>query len=80
MKKVSFRILTLLFLHRHQVVTRKKIFSDVWGLEFDTGTKRLEVQIHYLRRILKDLDSSIAITTHRGVGLSILCMPINENH
>ncbi|MGE8059005.1 winged helix-turn-helix domain-containing protein [Pseudomonas sp. NPDC089547] len=70
-KKISFRMLTLLVHHSERVVTRKEIFKGVWGFDFDTGTKRIEVQLHYLRCILKQLNSSVIIMTYRGTGLGL---------
>ncbi|MFJ4048907.1 winged helix-turn-helix domain-containing protein [Pseudomonas hunanensis] len=70
-KRTSFRLLTLLVHHGDAIVSRQRIFQDVWGVHFDPGTKRLEVQLNYLRQVLRGLDSSTRIVTHRGQGLRL---------
>lgn len=71
MKKTSFRLLIYLISHAGDVVSRQSIFQNVWGVSFDPGTKRLEVQLNYLRTVLRVLNSSTFIETHRGKGLKI---------
>lgn len=72
LKKTSFLLLALLARHPEQIVTRKQIFKEVWDYEFDTHTKRIEVQVHYLRRMLLSLGSSVCVKTHYGTGLSLM--------
>jgi len=71
LKNVPFQLLMLLSQRAQQIISRKEIFKAVWGIDFDTGTKRIEVQLHYLRRILHDVNSTVSIQTHRGVGLRL---------
>jgi DNA-binding response OmpR family regulator len=64
-------LLTLLVSHGDDIVSRQSIFKDVWGFHFDPGTKRIEVQLNYLRKVLRSLDSTTVIETHRGKGLRL---------
>ncbi|MNM31334.1 Heme response regulator HssR [compost metagenome] len=70
-KKTPFRLLVLLVRHSERVVSRMEMFKEIWGFDFDTGTKRIEVQLHYLRQVLSHLSSSVTIKTHRGAGLRV---------
>ncbi|MFW3895096.1 winged helix-turn-helix domain-containing protein [Pseudomonas bharatica] len=70
-KPKSFKILEFLVRHAEQLVTRELIFSHVWGYSFDPGTKVLEVQLSYIRRILIGLGCAVKIDTHRGRGLRL---------
>lgn len=70
-------------LNQDQVVSRTTIFSKVWGYHFDPGTKIIDVQICYLRKILLTLQAPFEIKTFRGKGLSLQMvehkvLPINE--
>ncbi|MFJ4112483.1 winged helix-turn-helix domain-containing protein [Pseudomonas sp. NPDC089758] len=68
----QIRILELLVRHADQVFSRQTIFLNVWGYHFDPGTKVLEVQLSYLRRVLAALGCAVKIDTHRGQGLRLL--------
>ncbi|WP_442119961.1 winged helix-turn-helix domain-containing protein [Pseudomonas sp. SAS7] len=70
-KAKSFRILELLVRHADQVVSRQTIFLNVWGYHFDPGTKVLQVQLSYLRRVLAAMGCALKIDTHRGQGLRL---------
>ncbi|WP_243055261.1 winged helix-turn-helix domain-containing protein [Pseudomonas sp. BP01] len=70
-KGTSFRLLMLLVSNADVIVSRQNIFQNVWGFTFDPGTKRIEVQLNYLRKVLRALGSSTRIETHRGKGLRL---------
>jgi len=70
-KGTSFRLLMLLVSNADVIVSRQNIFQNVWGFQFDPGTKRIEVQLNYLRKVLLALGSSTRIETHRGKGLRL---------
>ncbi|MDH4552071.1 winged helix-turn-helix transcriptional regulator [Pseudomonas sp. BN607] len=71
-KGTSFRLLSLLVINANHIVSRQSIFKDVWGFNFDPGTKRIEVQLNYLRKTLRLLGSTAVIETHRGKGLRLV--------
>ncbi|SNB64069.1 DNA-binding response regulator, OmpR family, contains REC and winged-helix (wHTH) domain [Arboricoccus pini] len=67
----EWALLAYLIAHAGQVVSRTRILSDVWGLNFDPGTKIVDVYIRYLRRKV-DEDSEVSlIKTSRGFGYMI---------
>lgn len=70
-KETSFRMLCLLVENGGKIVSRQWLLREVWGMSFDPGTKRIEVQLNYLRRILCLLGSNTEIETHRGKGLRL---------
>ncbi|WP_420794028.1 winged helix-turn-helix domain-containing protein [Pseudomonas kurunegalensis] len=71
LKATSCRLLTLLLRHQGNVVSRTTIYEEIWGYQFNPGTKIIEVQICYLRKVLKALQAPFEIRTLRGRGLTI---------
>ncbi|MGC3893261.1 winged helix-turn-helix domain-containing protein [Pseudomonas urmiensis] len=65
------RLLALLLLNQGTVMSRKTIFSEVWGYQFNPGTKIIDVQICYLRKILHTLQAPFEIKTFRSQGLRL---------
>jgi DNA-binding response OmpR family regulator len=51
--EVQFKVLTALMNRKGEVVSRGELYAEVWGLEFDPGTKILDVQLTYLRKKLR---------------------------
>ena len=51
-----------------QVLPRTLLLSRVWGLESDVEDGNLDNYIHFLRRRLHAVDSSLQLKTIRGVG------------
>jgi two-component system response regulator MprA len=64
----EFALLSLLLQNAGQVLTRGQIFDRVWGYDFGSGSRTLEVYIGYLRRKLEDAGEPRLIHTVRGVG------------
>ena len=64
----EFEVLAYLMRHPDQVLSREQILNAVWGLNFDPGTKVLEVYIGYLRRKLGADNGADPIETVRNVG------------
>jgi DNA-binding response OmpR family regulator len=64
----EFELLAYLARHPDQVLSREQILNAVWGLEFDPGTKVLDVYVGYLRRKLGVPDGTGPIETIRNVG------------
>lgn len=54
-----------------QTLSRQQLLIKVWGLESDVEEGNLDNYIHFLRRRLKQVESSIRITTVRGVGYKL---------
>ena len=71
LKATSCRLLTLLLRQQGNVVSRKTIYEEIWGYQFNPGTKIIEVQICYLRMVDISLKAPFEIRTLRGRGLTI---------
>lgn len=54
-----------------QTLTRAMLLSRVWGLDSDVEEGNLDNYIHFLRRRLKTVNSSLSLKTIRGIGYQI---------
>lgn len=54
-----------------QTLPRQLLLSRVWGLEADVEDGNLDNYIHFLRRRLKTVESTLQIRTVRGVGYQL---------
>lgn len=54
-----------------QTLPRQLLLSRVWGLEADVEEGNLDNYIHFLRRRLKTVESTLQIRTVRGVGYQL---------
>ena len=66
--KTEFDLLELLLHNQNIVLSRDVIYERIWGFDFETGSKSLDVYVGYLRRKLEADDASRLIHTVRGVG------------
>lgn len=67
--QMECELLRYLVRNARQVVSRRAILEDVWGLHEDTDTRAIDNFIVRLRRYLEDRPSSPAfVVTVRGVG------------
>lgn len=64
----EYALLECLMRNAGQVVTRSRLLREVWGLNFDPGTKVVEVYIRYLRAKLDRPGRSSQVRAVRGVG------------
>ena len=69
--KTEFDLLELLLVNANIVVTRDTIYERIWGYEFETSSKSLDVYIGYLRRKTEAEGESRVIRTIRGVGYTL---------
>lgn len=61
------------FLHApEQTLSRETLLLKVWGPDSDVETGNLDNYIHFLRRRLKSVESTLQIRTVRGVGYGLL--------
>ena len=51
-----------------QTPTRATLLNRVWGMDSDVEEGNLDNYIHFLRRRLRSVDSTLALKTIRGVG------------
>jgi len=66
--KTEFDLLELLLVNADIVLSRDIIYERIWGYDFETGSKSLDVYIGYLRRKTEEGDEPRLIHTVRGVG------------
>jgi two-component system response regulator MprA len=66
--KTEFDLLELLLYNAGIVLTRDQIYERIWGFDFETSSKSLDVYISYLRRKTEESGESRLIHTVRGVG------------
>ncbi|MEY2967338.1 MAG: Histidine kinase [Actinomycetota bacterium] len=66
--KTEFDLLELLMRHPGVVVTRDQIYEEIWGYNFETSSKSLDVYVGYLRRKTEENDEPRLVHTVRGVG------------
>ena len=66
--KTEFDLLELLMLNVGLVLSRSQIYDRIWGYDFGTSSKSLDVYIGYLRRKTEEDGEARLIQTVRGVG------------
>ena len=66
--RTEFHLLELFLRHPRQVLTRSVIFERVWGYDFGSASRSLEVYVGYLRRKLEADGEPRLLHTVRGVG------------
>ena len=66
--KTEFDLLELLLHNAGIVLTRDQIYERIWGYDFETSSKSLDVYISYLRRKTEENGEPRLIQTVRGVG------------
>lgn len=66
--KTEFDLLELLMSQPGIVVSRDDIYESIWGYDFETNSKSLDVYIGYLRRKTEENGESRLVYTVRGVG------------
>ncbi len=67
----EYALLELLMRHEGQVLSRDQIIDHIWNADFESGSKLIEVYIHYLRRKIDTDQSNMLIHTVRGLGYRI---------
>jgi two-component system response regulator MprA len=66
--KTEFDLLDLLMTNAGIVLSRETIYDRIWGFDFETGSRSLDVYIGYLRRKTEEGGGSRLVHTVRGVG------------
>jgi two-component system response regulator MprA len=69
--KLEFDLLELLMRNAGIVIGRDVIYERIWGYDFGTGSKSLDVYVGYLRRKTEDGGKPRLIHTVRGVGYTL---------
>lgn len=66
--KTEFDLLQILLEQTGIVLSREYLYEHIWGFNFETNSKSLDVYIGYLRRKLEEGGESRLLHTVRGVG------------
>ncbi|WP_328602870.1 response regulator transcription factor [Nocardia terrae] len=69
--RTEFDVLELLLRNAPVVLTRSQIYEHIWGFDFDTESRSLDVYIGYLRRKTEEGGGSRLIQTVRNVGYTV---------
>lgn len=69
--KTEFNLLELLAEQSGIVLSRDYLYEHIWGFNFETNSKSLDVYIGYLRRKINAVGEPDPIRTVRGVGYSL---------
>ncbi|GGV31616.1 response regulator transcription factor [Streptomyces spectabilis] len=69
--KTEFDVLELLLNNPGVVLTRTQIYERIWGYDFDTTSRSLDVYIGYLRRKTERDGAPRVIHTVRNVGYTV---------
>lgn len=69
--KTEFDLLELLMRNAGIVLSREVIYDRIWGYDFGTSSKSLDVYIGYLRRKTEEQGEPRMIHTVRGVGYTL---------
>ncbi len=66
--RTEFQILELLMRHPGRVLDRSTMYSEIWGYDFETSSKSLDVHTRYVRRKLEADGEPRLLHTVHGVG------------
>ncbi|MEU5049195.1 response regulator transcription factor [Streptomyces sp. NPDC021096] len=69
--KTEFDVLELLLCHAGVVLSRSQMYERIWGFDFDTTSRSLDVYIGYLRQKTEQGGEPRLIHTIRNVGYTI---------
>ncbi|MEW1654139.1 MULTISPECIES: response regulator transcription factor [unclassified Streptomyces] len=69
--KTEFDVLELLLCHPGVVLSRSQIYERIWGFDFDTTSRSLDVYIGYLRQKTEQDGEPRLIRTVRNVGYTL---------
>jgi two-component system response regulator MprA len=69
--KTEFDLLELLVWNAGQVLTREVLYERIWGYDFETSSRSLDVYVGYLRAKLEAAGEPRVLQTVRGVGFVV---------
>jgi two-component system response regulator MprA len=69
--KTEFDLLELLMLNAGIVLERDTIYDRIWGFDFETNSRSLDVYVGYLRRKTEGAGEPRLLHTVRGVGYAV---------
>jgi len=66
--KTEFDLLELLMFNAGIVLSRDQIYSQIWGYDFETSSRSLDVYVGYLRQKTEQDGAERIVHTVRGIG------------
>ncbi|MEV6767501.1 response regulator transcription factor [Nocardia sp. NPDC051030] len=69
--RTEFDVLELLIRNQRVVLSKGQIYEHIWGFDFDTESRSLDVYIGYLRRKTEQYGGPRLIHTVRNVGYTV---------
>ena len=66
--KTEFDLLELFMRNASLVLERETIYDRIWGYDFETGSRSLDVYVGYLRRKTEEGGEPRLLHTVRGIG------------
>ena len=69
--KTEFDILAQLMANVDIVMSRSQLYEEIWGYDFESSSKSLDVHVGYLRRKLEEGGEPRLVHTVRGIGFVI---------
>ncbi len=69
--RTEFEVLHALMRNADIVMSRSQLYEDIWGYDFETSSKSLDVHVGYLRRKLEAGEAPRLVHTVRGIGYVI---------
>ena len=75
--KTEFDLLEILMINAGVVLDRDTLYDRIWGFNFETGSRSLDVYVGYLRRKTEENGEPRLVHTVRGVGYVV--RPANES-
>ena len=72
LSKNELNILTYLFCHQEQVVSRDELMNNLWGNGNFIDDNTLSINISRIRQKLKEINIENLIITKRGLGYQML--------
>lgn len=67
----EFALLAYLMKHPGSVISRSRLLDNVWNIDFEPGTKVVDVYIRYLRQKIDEPGKASLIQTVRGFGYKL---------
>jgi len=75
--RTEFDILHTLITNAEIVMSRSQLYETIWGYDFESSSKSLDVHVGYLRRKLEDGGEPRVLHTVRGIGY-VIRPPVGE--
>lgn len=67
----EFQLLEIFIKNPNQIMNKEQIFNKIWGYESDAELNTLEAYISFLRKKLKNIDSTVNIKAVRNMGYAL---------